>query len=221
MIGARATMLLVLSLAGAAGFLTSYITLNAGLTAMWLRYALAGVAAYLVFLLLMRLWASRHRRLRDRDIPDLDVGPSGLGRSSGSDFEVGGGGRSGGAGASGSWGPKGDSTVLDALPDALDLSDGWIVAIPLILALGGFVAVAYVVYAAPIMLAEIAVDAAMVSAAYGHLRKGDMPRAAGLLRWTWLPASMLVATLALAGWGLQMLAPGAKSIGGVIAAMRD
>lgn len=215
----RATILLILSLAGGAGFLASFIALNLGLAAMWLRYALAGVVAYLTFLLLLRLWARQYRRRTNRDVPDVDFGTVDVRRGSGPDFTVGGGGRSGGGGASASWDtPR--ASFLDGVGSAWDLDEGWPVVLVPAVALGGVLAIFYVIYIAPVLLAELAVDAAMVSAAYGRLRKKDLASRVGVVRRTWLPATALILTLAFAGWVMQLSAPGARSIGGVVAALR-
>ena len=78
----------------------------------------------------------------------------------------------------------------------------------------GVVALGYVVYVAPLLLAEIAVDAALVGAIYGRLRKRDMRTwlHTAVAR-TWVPALAVVRTVAILGWGLQRVAPGAASIG--------
>ena len=76
----RAQMTLILLATGCAGFLVSFALLRAGLTLMWVRYPLAILCAYAVFLLLLRLWlAAQTRRRKDSYDPlsDLvDVDPS-------------------------------------------------------------------------------------------------------------------------------------------------
>src|ERR687884_566449 len=52
----RLQMSLMLTLTCACGFLSSFVLLHLGLTRMWLRYPLAVLCAYGVFLLLLRLW---------------------------------------------------------------------------------------------------------------------------------------------------------------------
>src|SRR6186713_546158 len=65
----RITMALVVGLSGAAGFGTSYAMLRGGVREMWLRYPLAVVAGWLVFLGLMWLWAQYERRgVSDEDL---------------------------------------------------------------------------------------------------------------------------------------------------------
>jgi hypothetical protein len=80
--------------------------------------------------------------------------------------------------------------------------------------------VGYVIYAAPLLLAEVALDAALVSTAYRKLRREEAGHWAGaVLRRTWLPAVVLVASLVAAGYALQRIVPEAQSIGGVVRAL--
>jgi hypothetical protein len=69
-------MTLILLATGCAGFVVSFALLHAGLTRMWLRYPLAILSAYAVFLLLLRLWlAAQSRR---KSVPDLGVDLTGV-----------------------------------------------------------------------------------------------------------------------------------------------
>ena len=52
---------IILLLTGLAGFLVSFVLLRAGVTAMWLRYPVAILVAYGVFLILLRVWLSLSR----------------------------------------------------------------------------------------------------------------------------------------------------------------
>jgi hypothetical protein len=84
-------------------------------------------------------------------------------------------------------------------------------------ALAGLLAVAFVVYWAPVLLAEVALDAALVGTAYGRLRREDRGYwATTALRQTWAAAAVLVAFMAMLGFALQQVAPEALSIGDVI-----
>ncbi|HEY9284596.1 MAG TPA: hypothetical protein VIP46_14165 [Pyrinomonadaceae bacterium] len=72
----RAQMTLILMATGCAGFVVSFALLHAGLTRMWLRYPVAILSAYAVFLLLLRLWlAAQSRR---KSFPDLDADLAGV-----------------------------------------------------------------------------------------------------------------------------------------------
>jgi hypothetical protein len=78
------------------------------------------------------------------------------------------------------------------------------------------------VYAAPILLAEIAVDAAVVSVLYRRMRREDMSHwAVTAVRRTGLPVFALLVFAAIGGWALQVAAPDARSIGGVFRALAE
>ena len=128
----RVLMSLILAATGAAGFLVSFALLHAGVARMWLRYPLAVLAAYGVFLLLLRIWLHLQRRSWTDLLPDdlnlanVDpvVGPS---ARVGGGFSFGGGGDFGGAGAGGVWdeGVKGVSSAhSDIASHAVSAGDG-------------------------------------------------------------------------------------------------
>ena len=87
-------------------------------------------------------------------------------------------------------------------------------------ALGGVLCVGYVIYIAPMLLAEVALDAALVSAAYRRLRREDVCHWTDtVLRRTLVPATILVIFMFVTGFAAQRFAPEAHSIGGVIRAL--
>ena len=87
---------------------------------------------------------------------------------------------------------------------------------------GGAVAIGYVIYAAPLLLSEVALDAAVASTLYRRLRKDDVSHwAVTVLRRTWIPAAAIMLFAALGGYALQRVAPEARSIGGVVRALRN
>ena len=59
----RAVLGWIMGATALAGFLSSMTMLRLGLDAMWLRYPLAVLVAWGVFLLLVRTWAERERDL--------------------------------------------------------------------------------------------------------------------------------------------------------------
>lgn len=69
----RAQMTLILLATGCAGFLVSFALLRAGLTLMWLRYPVAILSAYAVFLLLLRLWLAAQSRRSDFNDLGIDL----------------------------------------------------------------------------------------------------------------------------------------------------
>ena len=73
---------------------------------------------------------------------------------------------------------------------------------------------------APLLLAEIALDAALFTAVYRRLHERDSSHwAATTLRRTAIPAMCLIVFVSLAGFGLERIAPDAQSIGGVLDAL--
>lgn len=229
----------LLALTGGAGFLVSSALLQLGVTKMSVRYPLAVLLAYAVFLLLLRLWLAFQRRKTESRSSPLDWLPD-TGIPHPSDFGVsvagdaakatfGGAGDFAGGGAGGSWtggtaslsnNLSGGSSVLDRVPDVgifdLDLDDGcfWIV-IPLVAVVGVVVAMFYVVYVAPVFLAEIMVDALLVAGLYKRLQ-GIEPRhwLRSAVRRTLLPVMLATALFIAAGYLMERIAPEAHSIGG-------
>jgi hypothetical protein len=240
----------LLALTGASGFLISAALLRLGVTQMAVRYPLAVILAYCVFLLLLRLWLALRRRTEgDADLfPDagdplphlLDAAMSGGDGAKASASTFGGGADFGGAGAGGGWsggggapvamsgggsgnmsggGSGGSSSVSDWIPDMpdvdLDLDDGcfWII-IPVAAIVGVVIAMFYVVYIAPVFLAEILVDALLLAGLYKRLKGVEarhwLRSAVGR---TLLPAIVATALFVAAGYLMARVAPEAHSIG--------
>jgi hypothetical protein len=192
----RFVVLVILILAGAAAFGTSVAALRLGLDSMALRYPLATICGYGAFLALIRLWIALER---DEDVGD--VAETAYDASDATELL-----------------PERSSGGAPEIFDfSLDIEEGWFIALAAACALGGLVALAYVIYIAPLLLAEVALDAALVSAVYRRLRHQDVRWwAASVFRRTWLAASALVIFTALAGFALHQVAPDARSIGGVV-----
>jgi hypothetical protein len=204
------------------------------MTRMWLRYPLAILIAYCVFLLLLRLWLFLQRP-HVPDIPDLSDVDINLTETSSYVEESfrfsGGGGDAGGAGAGGSWGFSltsssssssasvsggggGSSSGGGGGGGGLDLDEGWAVVVVVLALLGTLLAVLYVIYAAPALLAEILVDGILVTGLYKKIKGIEQRhwlRAA--VRKTLAPALIAATLFSVAGWALQSAAPEAQSIG--------
>jgi ABC-type Fe3+ transport system permease subunit len=113
----------------------------------------------------------------------------------------------------------GSSSASDWIPDMpdvdLDLDDGcfWII-IPVAAIVGVVIAMFYVVYIAPVFLAEILVDALLVAGLYKRL-KGVEPRhwLRSAVGRTLLPALVATALFVAAGYLMARVAPEAHSIG--------
>jgi hypothetical protein len=198
----RLLMSLILAATGAAGFLVSFALLHAGVARMWLRYPVAVLCAYAVFLLLLQLWLY----LRRHDLSDLltDLDPTGVDSVAANapnaepDFSLGGGGDFGGGGAGGTWegagvvtsspadlgshatglgshtsgGGGGGSGLLDGISLG-DADEGCVFfLLAVALVVAGLLASLYVVYAAPTLLAELLVEGVLLSGLYRGMRKG-------------------------------------------------
>ena len=206
----------------AAMSLISLCLLHAGVHSMGLRYGLALACGYLLYLLLVRLWAGCMLR-RDWDAGDAgaDV-PGSSGKPGGADtadtagFESGQGGSYGGGGAGGHWGDG--AAVPDIAPassglelpdvdvsglDALD--EGAVVLVPVLLifavllvAVTGMGSLVWLVFGADLFLTvavEVAFALLMTRTLYVVEREGWLPAA---LRISWKPVlGALVAAVAL------------------------
>jgi hypothetical protein len=219
----RMQMSLIVGLTGAAGLLFSFILLQLGVTHMALRYPLALLLAYGVFLVLLWLWL-RTQAEDYLDIPDFSGSGSGGSGDCTPAFE-GGGGNFGGGGASGSFdGPtsftpvESDASPLSEAAGAVGDADE--LAIPLLVvvfALGLALASLYVVYAAPMLFAELLVDGALTYALYRRVKAADAPHWLGsAVRRTALPFVLTGVFVAAAGAAMAAYAPGAQSIGQVV-----
>ena len=92
---------------------------------------------------------------------------------------------------------------------------GWVL-LALAAALAGLLAMGYIVWAAPALLAEVLVDAVIVSAVSKRLGTPHRDWTATAIRKTWVAATLLVIMLGISGWALQKAAPDARSIGPAI-----
>jgi hypothetical protein len=234
----RLQLLVIVTLSGVAAFVTSVIALRLELASMMLRYPLAAACGYLAFLLLIRAWIAMQRRGDARpgrrsgltedlassiDVPDIRL-PS----RAAPDVSLFAGGRSGGGGAGVQWADAAHDPLEPAPRGSsgagvgLDFDELWPVVLAAACALAGVVAIAYVIYAAPLLLGEIALDAAIVSGLYRRLRKKEPSHwAVTTVRHTWLPAMVLVLFAAIGGFALERIAPDARSIGGVVRAISE
>jgi hypothetical protein len=226
----RVVLFVIVALSGFAGFLVSFAFLSAGMSSMAWRYGLAGGSAYVTFLCLLALYVGWKRRLGELDAGDaleaaqwIDVPvPRGGGPGPASYFS---GGRSGGAGASSSWAPVSSASSSPGSSGSVggswfdDADAGWVL-LALVALFAGAIAVGYVVWVAPALLAEVFVDALIVgtvSKQMGLTERRDWT--ATVLRRTWVPATVMVLTLTIAGWALQQAVPEARSIGPAVQAL--
>lgn len=188
---------------------------------MWVRYPIAILIAYCIFLVLLALWLWFQRRSLDIDPSALDfipAGPTGHVES----VQFGGGGDFGGGGAGGSWGESDHSS--SPVPNVgsssqtvgldLDLEEGWLIVIAILALVGGLIASFYIIYIAPTLLAEILVDGALVTGLYRRVKRIEQRhwlRAA--VRRTLLPALLVALFFSIAGYALQKAIPEAHTMG--------
>ncbi|HEV7868611.1 MAG TPA: hypothetical protein VGO90_13075 [Chthoniobacteraceae bacterium] len=206
----RAVLSGILLLTALAGFVASLGMLKLGLGAMWLRYPLAVLLAWGVFLGMVRAWAQREQaNLRAEELAELsseedepETKPPRLtsldpDRSAWEDWL--------------DW-----MNPFNGLEDA----EGCLVTVALgiaLLALGGaFVAIAGLIIQAEVLLAELLFDVLLVSALNKRLH-GLEPRwwLQGTLRQTVWPVMVTMLFLLCAGFLLEQMAPGAQTIGQV------
>lgn len=222
----RVRMFLLVSLTGLAGFAASAAMLVGGLDTMALRYTLAMGIAYLAFLLLLWIWL-RSSASDYLDLVPTDVGgatPDGardLLAAMRDDF-AGGGGTFDGGGASANvdFGADGGAvaTIVDKPLKAIGHADEG--AIPLavvLLALGILLSSLFVVWTAPVLFAEILVDALLAAGLYRRLRGLERQHwMVAAVKRTVIPFILTTVLVAGAGWGMQAHVPEARSIGDVL-----
>jgi len=195
----------ILFLTGVAGFSASVILLKTGLVAMWLRYPLAVLFGWGVFLLLVSLWAKREREEIRVEEELANLGPKD------ECFDA-------------------ESTVgvFDGVKprlrwlDWLDIPDveGCLVVLvvmALMIALAGAIAaIVGLIMQAEVVLAEALLDALLISALSKRLHK-LRPQwwLEGTMRQTIAPMLCAIVLLMAGGYLLQDYAPEASSIGAV------
>jgi len=224
----RTAVALIVAFAALASLILSILLVELGVTHMGVRYLICLAFGYLVFLALLRLLASRHATDLD---PGLDFPGSGGSGGSAPDAFSGGGGGFAGGGASGTWGPAGVDPAASPAPSVssvadsvsgldldLDLDEGWVVAVPLVILAGAVLASGYVIVIAPVLVAEVALDVAIAAGAYrAAARLSPQHWAVGAVRRTWLAALGLAVLVGGVGFVLQSLAPDAHTIGAALA----
>lgn len=218
----RLQMFLIVCLTGAVGFIISFILLDAGMTAMWIRYGIAMMVAYLAFIGLLWIWL--HSKSSDySDFPDItNVGDH---VETGSKVLQGQGGGFGGAGANGSFEPVSGEPLASSSSSMSDVGLGDIaeteeLAIPIfvILIVTALLTLSvWIVYSAPILFAELMVDGVLSITLYKHLKKGDSAHwLETAFRHTFIQFFIAMALVVGLGWGLHMYTPSAHTLGQAI-----
>ncbi len=198
----RFMLSVVIVLTGLVGFGISAVLLKSGLTAMSIRYPLAVLGAYAVFLGLIRLWAEFERRRFDPEDPVIlsafeeeeePVRPS---------VE------------------KSDSRWWDWLDVGGDFipSDEGCLPMLLIGAIVGLLALLVVaVGAAPVLIAEVFIDVVLAGMLYRRLKLAQAEHwLSAAIQKTWIYVFSAAALLALAGWCLDTLALDSDTMGNAV-----
>jgi hypothetical protein len=200
-------MFLIVLVTGTVGFVFSFLMLKAGLHSMGIRYPVAVLLAYLVFLLLLRLWMSLSSLGRAKELSDAVV--EACGHSADIVAEVPAGVDSG-------------SELVGETISALDLDVLTLLLILVIVLCAGIATCVYVIWTAPLLLAEVFVDGIIMTAVYKRMRAVGQPYwAFSAIRRTWVPALLLAAFFSVAGFAMQRFAPDAPSIGRVVHEIAD
>lgn len=223
----RLQMSLIVSLTGLAGLLASASLLKLGMHSMAWRYPAALLIAYGAFLGLLWLW------LRSRAEDWVDVGNLGDGADavdmvtsmlrpvrqgvSRSSREIA---EDGGLAVDLSSAARSVVTARSSKSSKLGWTDaGGVDELTIILLVLGFVlalatAAFYVVYQAPVLMAEVALDGALVGTLYHRLRECERQHWLHAVwshtRW---PLLAMLLVMWLVGWGLGQAAPGAVTLG--------
>jgi len=187
------------------GFGISYFLLQSGVTQMWIRYPIAVLAGYGVFLGLLRIWVEVEFNRFRVDDPDIQAALQDLSRRNQKKWIR----------------ENSDSSWLDwlDLPDFGD-GEGCLIFI-LIGAAIGLVAVGVMtVLGAPVLIAEVFLDLFVVSLLYRRLQHAGREHWLGTaVRRTWHLAVWAAVLLALIGYLLQFLAPGTTTLGPAVQAV--
>ncbi|MFM1991625.1 MAG: hypothetical protein RJA99_4582 [Pseudomonadota bacterium] len=244
------------ALTGGAAFVASFVMLRVGLDGPALRWPLAVVVAWGVFLALLAAWlpAGGGRRADDEgpgleDVLDAADAASDLAdlthRAGRPSLSTGGGGHFGGGGAragladvegaagargltsDAAWAPAGRPLEIDdgaasgpGLGLDVDIGDADEGAVLLLVVAGllALVAVAaaaaWIIWTAPVLLAELLVDVGLARGLYRRLQGADSPN------WLWtairrtaLPFAAVIVMAGVAGWAVGIAAPGATTLG--------
>ncbi|MEZ5316374.1 MAG: hypothetical protein R2752_03130 [Vicinamibacterales bacterium] len=194
----RAQLLFILLLTGVAGAVASFVMLRAGFDRMWLRYPAAATAGYALFLVALLQWvrwrvtqrAPASGPVAEDDARAPEPRPSSRARKL--------------------------SDWLELLDPTMFLDDMPAIAL-LFVAVIVAVAVAGVVLSAPILLAELLLDGLIVAGLWHRVSAGARQFTFDLaVRRTIGPAMFVIVGLAAAGFLLEQVAPGARSIGDVL-----
>ena len=205
----RFILVLLVTVAGFIGFLISHTLLHHGVEDMWFRYPIAVVGSYGAFLAQLRIWVEIERARYDpnqvkipTDFPankeNADPPPKKYTSDSSSWYD---------------W--------LDLPTSVFDFDEGCLIGCVFIFLFGLLTGAAGLVFtviiAAPELLAEVFLDAVVVTMLYRHLKTAAREHWLGTaVKRTWRSALVTAAASSLLGLVLAGLAPHSNSIGSAL-----
>lgn len=237
----RLQMTLMVMGTALAGMLASWTLMQLGVIHMGWRYGCSVPCAYVAFLGLLRIWLHFEGRRIQVDLGLEDAVDL---VDAGSDLEVpsfrGGGGSGGGGGASGSWvqsspqapmllpqpvqaqpmassGSGGSGSGGGSFDFSLDGDEVVVVVLVVAALAAALLAAFWIIYQAPTILADVALNGALSTGLYKRLKKVEEGEnwAYCAFKRTVLPFAVVGVLFAVAGHYLQAYAPEARSVGGV------
>lgn len=205
----RIALTLIVTVAGVVGFLISHTLLHHGFEDMWLRYPIAVIGGYLTFLALLRFWVEIERARYDPKEIDLDLSTDLPDQPISAP-------RKKLTGDSGSW-----LDWLDVPEAVFELDEGCAIGCLIVFVIGLITGAAGLllstIMAAPELLAEVFLDAVVMSMFYRHLKTAAKEHWLGTaVKRTWRPALLTAAALSILGSGLSVMAPTSHTIGSAL-----
>lgn len=215
-----------------AGLTATKVLMIVGVDLLWLRYAVAVCAAYLAFLVMIRLWIWYVCGGGDEvfdPLNGIDLFARGSSNTSSWVPDFSGRGKFGGGGSSGDWGTSssevavapakignggGGSDKTGCLSFDIGGDDGCVVVILLVALVGVlFIGGAYLIYAAPAILGEAAFEALLAAALARRAKKLAAAGWAGSVfkATVWIFLAVLAFSITL-GWYAQKSCPNARRI---------
>lgn len=200
----------LMALTGLCGFLISYGLLHLGVERMAIRYPVAVVGAYAVFLVLIRAWVEWERSRFDPASEEFQTAFRQAVSAAPAPEKT-----------HGDWNPDRRSSWLDWLdlpeiPSDLmqEPGDGCLLLVALVVFFGLIALVAMSLMNASALMAEGFLDTFLIVGLYRRLRHAAREHSLGTtIRKTWSTALVVAALLAILGYFLQWNAPEARSIG--------
>jgi hypothetical protein len=202
----RFQMFFFLFIAAATGVFASALGHAAGVNSMAIRYPLCVGIAYVAFLFLLSLYVSQHRSNRKRsgvnpvdgsllDLANVQPPIPSLGHHAATTNSV----------------PRQSSGGFDV--GGVD-GEGIVVVLLIVVALGAaLLAGGFVLYQAPVIMAEILVDGALFLGLAKRIDRLETRHwLATAIRRTWIPLVLVTVTFMLVGAALESVVPGATTM---------